>query len=293
MVPVIRMSGIATNTMVFEAVIAPTNVPAKHVKRAKRSKEEVDTDKKEIAAKKTEREITKKQKLFDQQKRAIDKDMLLLEKKRAKCAETDKVLTLLKSTRVQTEQPQTEQPHVQYISDSESVKKGSQSDDESDEETDSEEEQAREMENYLANKVDIFSEESILRKIPDIPTCACGGHSVCLGCKTKWNITLTQKHCRPFDPPAPGEEFICIRQFDVNAEDNCFSDVVGTLPCVLCLEHGSEGSNNNNARWIHGTSPEVIPMLIGEHGRCPGCLMMVGVADECELCSYPVHYMNK
>jgi len=293
------MSDIPVNTAIVEAVAATPNVPTK---RARRSKEEVAANKKDIATKKNHREIAKKLVLFEKQKRALDKDMLLLEKKKRKLSDTENALKNLKSAPVEaeqpkteqheTEQPEAEQPRVINTNDTESENNWSQSEDESDEESDPEEEQAKRMKDYLANKVDIFSEESIRKKIPDIPTCACGGHSVCLGCKTKWNITLTQKHRHPFNTPAPGEEFICIREFDMDAEVNCFSDVVGTLPCVLCLEHGSEGSNNNNARLSH-VFPEMIPMLIGEHARCPGCLSFVESMTKCGLCSYPVKFMNK
>ena len=289
-----EMAGVHMNTMIAEAVAAPTAVPTERVKRVRRSKEEVVANKKYIATQKNEREITKKLVLFEKQKRALDKDMLLLEQKKRKLSDTENALKNLKSAQVQAKQPQVTEPHVHHIHGTDEEDEESQANVPSDDKSDSEESDddldRKKMANYMASKVDILSEENIRKKIPDIPTCRCGGHSVCLGCKTKWNITLTQEHCTHYNCPPSGDEFVCLKDEGFNGDGRCFFDEIGLMPCVLCLDTPPPGPNNMYERWRTDCDPF---FLIGEHARCPGCCSMVGDADECEMCSYPTYYMNK
>jgi hypothetical protein len=266
------MSGVAMNTCLVETATHPTNVPTK---RAKLSKEEAAAKKKELAEQKTEFAVKKKQSVFDKQKRALEKQELILESMKRRFSVTESALKKMKNEHPQAEQPQVEQPQVE---------------DADTEQSDSDESEGDPTEEAFAEfnerKVDILSDAVIAIKLQDLPVCYCGGHCICLKCKNKYNVTLTQKNCTGSNAPRPGEEYICIRDTTRHGDETCHIDGVGYMPCVICL---TDEWNSDPLKWAVNSDASC---LIGEAGVCPNCCVKCTSSGKCHGCSYPIKFMH-
>ena len=254
-------------------------------------KKERAIKKKEVSVKKKQREIKKKELTIAKKQREIVKMESAINKKKTK----EPVTNEPKAKESKAIEPVVKEPEPEESEAEQSEGEQSKAEQSQAEESEEEESDTDPMEEAFAEfnekNVDIFSEEVIRTKLLDIPTCCCGGHCVCLECKNKHNITLTQKHCSGSRAAAPGEEFLCKMQYEMksNGEEDCFSDAVGTLPCFLCMKYGPGMENGNPKKWSQDMDPS---FLIGESGVCPGCCIAEPTQPKCNVCFYPVEFMQ-